>query len=131
MSALRDTLESEGLDIVSRADGGDHFRQVIPAHALATDPELSTIARCGDLVTTARVSTNDAVVTTAFTQIATSATYRIAVTSDDGKSSRVAIETSVEAGSSPEARRIGRNLRVLADRNAGKILTTLAAATRS
>jgi hypothetical protein len=132
MAVVRASLPGEGFTLVSRADDGDRYRMVVTSHEFAADEETERMARLGDLIMTARVDEDELEVRTSFTQVSTTAGYRILVTPEgDGKSSRVTLTPRIEQGSGPEAERLARNLRTLLDRHARETLDRLATAVRS
>ena len=129
MAAVRDSLVSDGLDLVSRADDGDRLRAVVPSTALAQDPEMAALARYGDMIITARVGASEAEVTTAFAMIGTEAHYRItAVPGGDRRTSTVTMEASVEEGEGRDSRRVARGLRTVIDRSGRELLDSVTAA---
>lgn len=132
MEAVSESLASDGLDIVSRADDGVRLRSVIPSTALSADPEFAPLSRYGDMIITARVGASDAEVTAGFAMIETAAHYRItAAPAPDGKGSVVTMEARVEEGSGRDSRRVARGLRTVIDRSGRNLLDRVTAGAAS
>lgn len=133
VDALRASMSADGLDLVSRADDGDHFRQLIPATALSADPEFASAAsEVGDIILTARVHPRGAEVRAAFTASGTSPGYEVTVApAADGKGSTVAVASSVEEGTGANAARQAQRIRRVIDREAAKVLDSVVARVRA
>ncbi len=113
VEGIRATLRADGLTLVSRADDGDRFRQVVPHYEIAREPKLAPIARHGDLILTAHVFVDGARIRAGFASTRVAANYRIAIAPDaDGDGSRVTMTTEVEGaeGATGEEAQIAANL---------------------
>ena len=130
--ALRDVMSGDGLTLTSRADNGDHYRQVFPAHQIARDPKYASLSRLGDMLVTARVHDRGAVLHTSFTLIDTGADFIIdVVPGEGGKGSVVTIAPEVIQGTGEDAERVAQRLRATIDTQARDILSRVVSNARS
>jgi hypothetical protein len=122
--ALRTVMRGDGLALTSRADNGDHYRQVVPAYQLARDPKYASLSRLGDMLVTARVHPSGAVIHTSFTMIDTGADFTIEVVpGEGGKGSVVTIAPEIVQGTGEDAERVAERLRATVDGQAREILS--------
>lgn len=134
IDGIRTSLPADGLALVSRADDGDRFRQVVPHYEMARDPKLAPIARHGDLILTAHVFPEGAHIRAGFATTQVAANYRIAVAPDpDGRGSLVTMTTEVEGaeGAEGEEARIAANLSRIIDGHGREMLSTFLARARA
>jgi hypothetical protein len=130
--ALGSVMRGDGLALTSRADNGDHYRQVVPAYQLARDPKYASLSRLGDMEVTARVHPGGAVIHTSFTMIDTGADFTITVVpGEGGKGSVVTIAPEVVQGTGEDAERVAERLRATVDRQARDILSRVVSNARS
>jgi hypothetical protein len=134
VEAIKASLLLDGLQLVSRADNGDHFRQVVPNYEMARDPKLARIARLGDMILTARVNNEGAAIHAGFTGTPVGADYRLDVApGPDGRGSLVTIVAEVAGDDSAEGEQaeLARNLRRVIREHARQILAAIVDGSRA
>jgi len=131
VAALRASMSADGLQLVSRADNGDHYRQLVPAYETARDPKYAELSRFGDMIVTARVHDGGAEVHTGFTSMDTAADFTITVAAREaGQGSVVTVAGEVEQGTGDDAERIAERLRATIDGQSREILGRIVANVR-